>query len=203
MPRRKLFRALSFLLFPISYSLISVLSPAQTRPRLLPTPREEHFDQSADLSTRILITVPGHDAEDEFAARDLEEAVKRIAPDSPESPTTQPPYRVTLLRRDSAEAKTALTRANLAFDPAMESEGYVLILSPREATIVGATGSGVFYGVQTLKQLLPLPGTPRTFPTGTIRDWPAMMYRGIHDDLSRGPFPTLAFQEHQIRVFAA
>jgi hypothetical protein len=30
-----------------------------------------------------------------------------------------------------------------------------------------------------------------------------MQYRGIDDDLSRGPFPTLEFQKHQIRVFAA
>jgi hypothetical protein len=36
-----------------------------------------------------------------------------------------------------------------------------------------------------------------------VRDWPAMRYRGIDDDLSRGPFPTLEFQKHQIRVFAA
>ena len=85
----------------------------------------------------------------------------------------------------------------------MESEGYVLVVDAHEATIIGATGSGVFYGVQTFKQLLPLPGAPRVLPTGTVRDWPAMRYRGIDDDLSRGPFPTLEFQKHQIRVFAS
>ena len=85
----------------------------------------------------------------------------------------------------------------------MESEGYVLVIGPHEAAIVGATGSGIFYGVQTFKQLLPLPGTPRVLSTGTVRDWPAMKYRGISDDLSRGPFPTLDFQKHQIRVFAS
>jgi hypothetical protein len=46
-------------------------------------------------------------------------------------------------------------------------------------------------------------GAKPTLPTGTVRDWPAMKYRGIQDDLSRGPFPTLEFQKHQIRVFAA
>ena len=152
----------------------------------------------------MIVAVPGHDAEDDFAARDLEDAIKRIAPTADEShATVQPPYRVTLLRTDSAEAKAILARANLAFDPAMESEGYVLILEAHEATIVGATGAGVFYGVQTFKQLLPLPGAARVLPTGTVRDWPAMQYRGIDDDLSRGPFPTLEFQKHQIRVFAA
>ena len=96
-----------------------------------------------------------------------------------------------------------MTRNHLSFDPAMESEGYALVIDPHEAYVVAATGSGVFYGVQTLKQLLPLPGTPRQLATGTVRDWPAMKYRGIDDDLSRGPFPTLDFQKHQIRVFAS
>ncbi len=30
-----------------------------------------------------------------------------------------------------------------------------------------------------------------------------MKYRGLHDDLSRGPVPTLAFQKHLIQVLAA
>jgi len=167
-------------------------------------PREANFGPAAGLPARILVAVPGRDAEDEFAARDLEDAIKRIAPPAEEfHATVQPPYRVTFLRKDSAEAKTELARAKLAFDPVMESEGYVLIVEPRQALIIGATGAGVFYGVQTFKQLLPLPGTPRVIATGTVRDWPAMKYRGIDDDLSRGPFPTLDFQKHQIRVFAA
>jgi hypothetical protein len=39
--------------------------------------------------------------------------------------------------------------------------------------------------------------------TATIRDWPAMRYRGLDDDLSRGPFPTLEFQKKQLRTIAA
>ena len=183
----------------------ATFSAAQTQIRLLPAPREVHFGDTTDLPAKILVTVPGHDAEDEFAARDLESAVKLIAPDTEASHTgaAQPPYRITLLRTGSADAKAILARHDLAFDTVMESEGYILVIGPYEAAIVATTGSGVFYGVQTFKQLLPLPGAPRVLPTGTVRDWPAMRYRGIHDDLSRGPFPTLEFQKHQIRVFAA
>ena len=35
-----------------------------------------------------------------------------------------------------------------------------------------------------------------------VRDWPAMKYRGVSDDLSRGPMPTLDFQKHQVRTFS-
>jgi hexosaminidase len=168
---------------------------------LVPAPRETHFAGETQLPERIAVEVPGRNAEDEFAARGLEEAVKEIAPRGVRESGRA--YRITLLRADSREAKGLLVRDGLTFSAGMEAEGYVLSIEPREAFVIGASGAGVFYGVQTMKQLLPLPGTPRVLPTGTVRDWPAMRYRGIDDDLSRGPFPALKFQEHQIRVFAS
>ena len=36
-----------------------------------------------------------------------------------------------------------------------------------------------------------------------IRDWPAMQYRGLSDDLSRGPVDTLEFQKKIVRTLAA
>ncbi len=181
------------------------MAAAQAQVKLLPAPREAHFEQLVELPGRILVSVPVRNLEDDFAAQDLEDAVKRIAPaaDQSRSAAAKPPYRVTLLRADSAEAKSILERNKLSFDPSMESEGYILVIDAHDAYVIGVTGSGIFYGVQTFKQLLPLPGTPRMLPTGTVRDWPAMRYRGIDDDLSRGPFPTLDFQKHQIRVFAS
>jgi hypothetical protein len=178
-------------------------APAQVK--LLPAPRDANFTGTADLPSRIQVVVPGRDAQDEFAARDLEDAIKQmpVVSDESRADAARPAYRVTLLRNDAADAKTLMARSNLAFDSLMEAEGYLLVIDQHETTIIGATGAGVFYGVQTFKQLLPLPGTSRVLPTGTIRDWPAMQYRGIDDDLSRGPFPTLAFQKHQIRVFAS
>jgi hypothetical protein len=182
----------------------STLAIAQTQIRLLPAPREAHFDGKTSLPAKFDVSVPGHDADDEFAARDLESAfnqdqAKKAAP----AGHAAAGYRVVLLRTDSVAAKTLLTRLNLSYDSDLQSEGYILVIEAQQASIVAASGSGIFYGVQTLKQLLPLPGAARELPTGTVRDWPAMRYRGVQDDLSRGPVPTLAFQKHQIRVFAA
>jgi hypothetical protein len=145
--------------------------------------------------------VPGNDADDAFAARDLEAAAKAAGLSVVGGASDA--YRVTLLRTGTPDANSVLAKNNLRFDAAMEAEGYVLAVEPHEAFVVAASASGIFYGVQTLKQMLPPPGGKATLPTGTVRDWPAMKYRGIDDDLSRGPFPTLAFQEHQIQVFAS
>lgn len=178
----------------------TTVSAARISIHLLPAPREANFAGQITLPDRVAVQVPGRNAEDEFAARDLEAAVKEIAPSGEQRGRE---YRVMLLRADSRDAKALLAHHSLAFDAPMQAEGYVLVIEPREAFVIGDSGAGVFYGVQTFKQLLPLPGAPRVLPTGTVRDWPAMRYRGIDDDLSRGPFPALKFQEHQIRVFAS
>ena len=181
--------------------LLAIPSLSLSQVRLLPAPREAHFSGETPLPASIEVSVPGHDPEDEFAARDLEVAAIPLTPSAAQNPA--PAYRVVLLRTGSAEATAHLARHNLTFDPAMSDEGYVLIVEPHQASIIAVSSAGVFYGVQTFKQLLPLPGAKPILSTGTVRDWPAMKYRAIQDDLSRGPVPTLEFQKHQMRVFAA
>jgi hypothetical protein len=56
----------------------STLAAAQIR--LLPAPREASFGPETPLPVTIAVSVPARDAEDQFAARDLEEAVKQTAP---------------------------------------------------------------------------------------------------------------------------
>jgi alpha-glucuronidase len=108
--------------------------------------------------------VPGRDAEDEFAGRDLEEAVE--AAGLADRKDIEAAYRVELLRSGSAQAKAVLARLGLAFDVAMQDEGYVLSVEPHETFVIAASGTGIFYGVQTLKQMLPLAGgTSRLCPS--------------------------------------
>ena len=187
-------------------ALVIALAPAfsassSAQVSLLPAPREMHLGQNTSLPAKIQVVIPGHDAADEFAARDLEEVVKELAPAESARPGVF--YRIDLLRSDALAAKTVLSHAGLVFDPAMQSEGYILVIEKQQAYIIGASSAGVFYGVQTFKQLLRQPGAERNLPTGTVRDWPAMRYRAVQDDLSRGPVPTLEFQKHQIRVLAS
>ncbi len=85
----------------------------------------------------------------------------------------------------------------------MLPEGYVLVTAGHEAFIIGHTAAGVFYGAQTLLQLVQTGKGEPVLIGASIRDWPAMRWRGIDDDLSRGPVPTLEFQKKQIRTFAA
>jgi hypothetical protein len=170
-------------------------------PALTPQPRELRLATPFAVSS-LLIVVPGGDAEDEFAGENLAQAARargiQVAPKA-----TLPDLTVELLRADSAEGKRAIAQAGTTFLLQMQDEGYLLVAKSGHVSIVGGTAAGVFYGVQTLKQMFSDASGTETLWTGTVRDWPAMKYRGIDDDLSRGPFPTLAFMKHQLDVFAA
>lgn len=186
-------------------ALVAVATPplvAQTvAAHLIPIPREVHLHGVTNASS-ALVLVPGDNVEDNQAADNLSTAMRKrgiIVPPNAGNPVLI----VRLLRADTPEAKAEFKTTGLAFSPAMHAEGYVLVSKPGNVTIIGATAAGVFYGVQTLKQMLSGHGASASVLTGTIRDWPAMRYRGIDDDLSRGPFPTLAFQKKQIRTFAS
>ena len=185
-------------------SCFSAAGQTPAAPLLSPQPREIHVTGSTSLHSAN-ISVPGGDAEDLFAAQNLSAALTADGVLVELSGAVD--LSVILLRDNSPEAHSLLEENHLSFAPEMEREGYVLVSQPTaeghaRVMIVGHTSAGVFYGVQTLKQLVSQ-GSKMQLWLATVRDWPAMQYRGIHDDLSRGPVPTLAFQKHQLDVFAA
>lgn len=170
-------------------------------PELIPQPREVHPGVFEPVRSAEIL-VPGRHAEDLFAAENLRHALEQRGVRVGQSANVAA-VRIRLLRADTSEARRLLHEEELTFDPAMHDEGYVLIARRRSVAIIAETSAGIFYGVQTLKQLFDFRDGKPGLWTGTIRDWPAMKYRGIDDDLSRGPFPTLEFQKHQLDVFAA
>jgi hexosaminidase len=184
----------------LSFALASA-SKAQSDLRLIPQPREMQLEGSIPIRNGITIARPTN-ADDRFAAVDLASSFKEraIRVNSAES-TTGP--RVVLMRLDASGAKSVLQRHTLTFDPAMRDEGYIITPDGNRVVVIGATAAGVFYGAQTVKQIVSGDGDEARLYRATIRDWPAMRYRGFHDDLSRGPVPTLEFQKKQIRTLAA
>lgn len=81
-------------------------------------------------------------------------------------------------------------------------QGYRLEVTPLRITISAFTSDGIFYGVQTLKQLIRANRTKSSIPACKIVDWPALKYRGWQDDISRGPIPTYGFLMKQIRTLS-
>ena len=171
-----------------------------TRPALIPQPREFQARQDVSLTGGVRIEAPGGDDDDRFAAEDLRLALQSFGIRSrPAAPAT----RIYLLHDSDVLAKSLQRRNQLILEKDMREEGYLLLTGKREVYIIAHTAAGLFYGAQTLKQLVKAERNGPYLPGCNIRDWPAMRYRGVHDDLSRGPIPTLEFQKKQIRTFAA
>ncbi|TKG91484.1 hypothetical protein EYV94_20875 [Puteibacter caeruleilacunae] len=95
-----------------------------------------------------------------------------------------------------SKASTSGKGIYLSIDPSLnlKAEGYKLKVTDNEISITGKSTSGVFYGVQTLLQLLPtqiyspeiLYGLTWNVPAVDITDEPYFEeFRGLHVDLSR------------------
>ncbi|MCX7886264.1 MAG: beta-N-acetylhexosaminidase, partial [Verrucomicrobiae bacterium] len=69
-------------------------------------------------------------------------------------------------------------------DPALGPEGYELTVATNRIVIQATTPAGLFYGLQTLRQLLPGP-----IPCMQIKDRPRFRWRGALLDVARHIFP--------------
>lgn len=68
-------------------------------------------------------------------------------------------------------------------DPELADQAYRLSIAPGVVQIEGNGEAGLFYGVQSLLQLLQADGAGKwRLPVGTICDWPALKLRFVHWD---------------------
>lgn len=75
----------------------------------------------------------------------------------------------------------------LVYDVDLGEEGYHLIVDSNSAVLKANTTTGLFYGIQTVKQLVKLDSTTQRYyiPGCTITDHPQYSYRGMHLDVCR------------------
>jgi hexosaminidase len=197
MPLRQ-FASLLFVALPASAVAQQPLTPSPLH--LIPMPREVRQMADVPLDHGVTIVCRGCGADDLFAATDLRDTLEArgIAVSIASAPAAGS-LRIVLQRLADHPDPT--------FTEVMQPEGYTIAYANRTLTLSGATASGVFYAAQTAKQLIDSP-TPGSLPgsyvlhAADIHDWPSMHYRGLSDDLSRGPIDTLAFQKKLIRTLA-
>ncbi len=88
----------------------------------------------------------------------------------------------------------------LRLDPKLQrlgGEGYRLVVTSKKVEISAPQPNGVFYGIQTLRQLLPsaiyrrapAAGVSWRIPAVTIEDYPRFSWRGGHLDVGRHFMP--------------
>jgi hexosaminidase len=79
------------------------------------------------------------------------------------------------------------------------AESYRLEITPERITLVAREPRGLYYGIQTLRQLVA--ASPKAVPAALIDDAPRFAYRGLHLDVGRHFFP-VEFIKHYIDLLA-
>ena len=206
------------LLFIICMVLIPALFAAtpgqENQLKLVPEPKEVRILQGSfhvRPTTRILVEF-GHQAEDRIAAETLSEeihdqsglnlSITGAKPESKQEESNQEKGAIVLARLQDRRVRDFLESKGLTTD-SIGDQGYLLFADNAHLIVAANTGQGLFYGVQTLRQLLHPEGRGLVCPAVSIRDWPSMEWRGVQDDISRGPIPTENYMKRQIRTLAA
>ena len=170
--------------------------------RLIPAPKQIKPDEgsfSLNRETRVTLA-DTKSAEDRFAAQDFIDDLKATA--SVTTSIGKARHQILIGRIDSPIIVDAMRRSGGEAPPSLNDEGYVLIAKVDRVIVAGKTSAGTFYGLQTLKQLVRGEGANAFIPAVTIVDWPTMRWRGVSDDISRGPVPTVDYIKKQIRTEA-
>lgn len=163
-------KKLTFILF-----LIVSVSFSQNQLPLIPQPKSLKFESgNFILSSKTVIQAD----EDSFEAKYLQEIIKQQVG-------------LDLKIVTSTKAKSKIIFANKIIEEKKSfKEWYTLSISKNDVIIIATEAHGIFYGIQTLSQLLPLEKSSEIkLPCLTITDEPKYAWRGMHLDCARHFFP--------------
>ncbi len=172
---------------------------------LIPQPREVQFTGGEFVLTprSVVIQLGDPDREaDWFAAELLRETMTPWVGQPEMISADFRPRQVWLGFPQDPAVRQALAESGVVCDETLGDEGYVLVIRPAQIVVAANASTGVFYGVQTLRQICRTAAANGAIPALTIRDWPHLPIRIIQDDISRGPIPTMDFFREEIRRFA-
>lgn len=102
-------------------------------------------------------------------------------------------FDLAIVKSAAAPANTIRFRLDAALSKELTGEGYTLSVAPETVEITAAADAGLFYGVQTLLQLMPesvwgkAASAPAqwSIPCVRITDYPRFQWRGMHLDVCR------------------
>jgi len=164
--------------------------------RLVPFPKEvRSLEGSFPLDRKLTLEAPADQCN--LLAEMLGDELKRARLTPPEVRGVEGGARFVRLSTSPGGAAPALVFRDEAGD-----EDYALDVRP-DAVVCGSPGrEGLFYGVQTLCQLIRANRRDGGLPCLAIRDWPSLRWRCFQDDMTRGPSSTLDTLKSEVALGA-
>ncbi|MES2419602.1 MAG: beta-N-acetylhexosaminidase [Bacteroidota bacterium] len=111
-------------------------------------------------------------------------------------------YGISLSNATNTNLTGPVIRLEIINKPETNAGKYELSIDQKQVRITSSSAKGIFYGIQTLIQLLPISqSSSLSIPAVKISDYPRFDYRGMHLDVSRHFFD-IAFVKKYIDYLA-
>jgi len=183
------------LLVPALFALDSDQRPQL---KLVPEPKEVQLRNGrfqVGPRTKIFVQL-GHQSEDRIAAETLAEQVAdqsglQLDIVGMKAAGKAEGGAIVLARLQDRRVRRFLAGKGLKADEAVGEDGYLLFSDKSHLIVAANSGQGLFYGVQTLRQLLRPAGKGLMCPAVGIRDWPSLEKSSTRDNVSRETVPEL------------
>ena len=180
-------------------AFLSLTVGAGTHQPLLPRPQEVRYGEgSLPLSGLAIRSASAPSPEDAFAARQLAARLSVLA-GSEVRVDSAPAGRAIVLTRTGEAGSLPGPKDNAGPD---SREAYTIKVTGGGAEVRATSSAGLFYGVQTLLQMVEGQGREAGLPVADVRDWPALAYRGFMMDFSHGQLLTVAEIRRQLDLLA-
>lgn len=169
--------------------LLVALPLAAAHNPLLPRPQQLKYGAGRFAVKGAHIAIAGQPApEDRFAANELAAALH--------IPVSKGAGPAIVLKRTGAVDALPGADEHAGAD---SRESYALRVTPAGVEIASRSSAGVYYGTQTLRQMVEAGGF---LPEAEIHDWPSLPYRAFMMDMSHAQLPTVEEIERQLDFLA-
>lgn len=161
------------------------------KPGLLPTPQSIEWNDEAISLKYVKVKLPDI-KESPLKVAQLKSEIKKLLSDNK-------------LKQSNKAKKQLLLKLGKVNSPnhwkGQADEAYELVTEKRGVIITANTVKGLYYGVQTLRQLMVRKNGKTTVAACKIHDYPAFKIRGFMQDVGRN-FQTLDLLKLQLDTFA-
>jgi len=174
---------------------------AQNRPVLFPQPAQVNFTAGANALSlqHLTIYLPANASKDiSFAMNELKQVIEQRTGKAVKMVGSATLASVNyIIENKGFELPVVANTIHTS-----QREAYSLSITSNTIKIGANTSAGLYYAVQTIRQLIKGQGVTAALPLVTIRDNPALPFRGVMMDFAHGGLLTVAEIKKQIDFLA-
>lgn len=180
--------------------IVFFAASAATQNKILPQPQKLIYGNEKVVLKGLIIGFASRPApEDWFAAKELSKILSKVTLSAIAVSDTAITGRSVIFNRTGAVDALPALKDKTGPD---SREAYTIKVTPQHVIIASKSSAGLFYAVQTIRQMTEGTGSQALIPTVDIQDWPTLAYRGLMMDMSHMQLPKVEEIKKQLDFLA-